>query len=63
MSIIDKIREAVAGALRKREPTDDELAAEARGETYDARAHKRDVRERSLEEGNPSAGAGFIPPP
>jgi hypothetical protein len=60
MSLSDRIRGRSGDDEDRNEQ---ELEAEQRGETSDLPSHKREVREQRGEEGHPSAGGGYTPPP
>jgi hypothetical protein len=55
-------RRAAKREQRKRE-ADQDLEALVRGEIEDLGSHKREVRDEYIDEGFPSAGAGYLPPP
>jgi hypothetical protein len=64
MKLWDRLRarRAVRREEHEREASEDREALE-RGEIDDLGSHKRTVRDEYTEEGFPSAGAGYLPPP
>lgn len=63
MKLWDRLRERRAATRKEHErEAEEDLEALERGE-IDLGSHKRTVRDEYTEEGFPSAGAGYLPPP
>jgi hypothetical protein len=64
MKLCDRLRERRAARRKEYErEAEEDLEALERGEIDDLGSHKRTVRDEYTEEGFPSAGAGYLPPP
>lgn len=64
MKLWDKLRGRRAARREERErEADEDLEAVERGELEPLSSHKRTIRDEYTEEGFPSAGAGYLPPP
>ena len=64
MKLWDRLRERRAARRKEYErEAEEDLEALERGEIDDLGSHKRTVRDEYTEEGFPSAGADYLPPP
>jgi hypothetical protein len=64
MKFWDKLRGRRAARREEHErEAEEDLEALERGEVDDLGSHKRKIRDVYTEEGFPSAGAGYLPPP
>jgi len=64
MKLWDRLRaRRAAGREEHEREAEEDLEALQRGEIDDPGSHKRSIRDEYTEEGFPSAGAGYLPPP